>query len=420
MGSYDSNGIYHPDPGEYVHPYLQNYYDKQRATPAVGQQQNSLASTAGTAGQTLLADKVLNGATPTAQAAGVQTLKDGSTLLADGTTVPAAGGGTPLFKMGGGSYAGYAGMVADLYGGYKNWSNKNVADKDKAALPSKTAGIMIGDYFTGGLAGAARQGLIKLTGGKWSKWEDKALNTLDPTTKIIKAFSSHKGQGQFDRDKARADLVKSGVLDPNYQLELADGSKFDMGMDGGARLKNTDGTERKYKDIDQSRTDLGNMADVYALAAPLGEISAMTSGGKDTAPTLSAYYTNAISSNAKSYDDVVNNAKHVASKFGITQDNYHSYLDALKAAGKIDDTGYKVYEAKLGQIAGPGTPTQPTQTNSDSGYTYTPPPPTKKKDTIKNYEYHNAPPSTDYREDQKGMDAYYNMIANMNKGKRNG
>lgn len=72
-------------------------------------------------------------------------------------------------------------------------------------------------------------------------------------------LTSGKSQQQQIRDSFRSNLKDSGVADDKYQVTLADGSKFDIGLDGKHRFTNIDGTKRNPWDGD-SQNPLSNYA----------------------------------------------------------------------------------------------------------------------------------------------------------------
>jgi len=72
-------------------------------------------------------------------------------------------------------------------------------------------------------------------------------------------MTSGKSQQQQIRDSFRTNLKDSGVADDKYQVTLADGSKFDIGLDGKHRFTNIDGTKRNPWDGD-SQNPLSNYA----------------------------------------------------------------------------------------------------------------------------------------------------------------
>lgn len=68
---------------------------------------------------------------------------------------------------------------------------------------------------------------------------------------IGERMKTGKSEAQQIRDDYRGFLKAEGVADDNYNVTLADGSTFDIGKDGKAKLTNADGkTNRRYYEID--------------------------------------------------------------------------------------------------------------------------------------------------------------------------
>lgn len=163
-------------------------------------------------------------------------------------------------------------------------------------LEAGAAGAGIGSYFnaaTGGLpvgtiAGAAIGAGIGLANN---------------------AFGGHKDKDQLSRDGIREGLLNAGAIDKNYQIKLADGSTFNMGKDGHAKLKNTDGSERHYYDVDFNNP-------LAAGAVPMANQIAerFTGGDEKLRSDFAGYLINAATSNAKTAEDVQRNLEALSSQ----------------------------------------------------------------------------------------------------------
>jgi hypothetical protein len=128
-----------------------------------------------------------------------------------------------------------------------------------------------------------------------------------------------KSMPQKQRDDFRGLLKETGVADENYHVKLADGSTFNIGLDGKTKYKNVgknvDGkTERNAWDVDYS-----NPLSNYAV----GKIDPMIrqiygTDGKVKAEQYTGMLVNAVTSNAKTEEDVMANIKAMigGSKFG--------------------------------------------------------------------------------------------------------
>lgn len=114
-------------------------------------------------------------------------------------------------------------------------------------------------------------------------------------------MTSGKSQQQQIRDSFRTNLKDSGVADDKYQVTLADGSKFDIGLDGKHKFKNLDGTERHPYDGDAS-----NPLSNYATGKLDPMIKRIYEGAPEDYHTeqFTGMLVNAAISNAKSEKDV--------------------------------------------------------------------------------------------------------------------
>jgi hypothetical protein len=143
-------------------------------------------------------------------------------------------------------------------------------------------------------------------------------------------FGSGKSEDQKARDQVRAGLQQAGVIDEKYNLTLANGEKFDIGKDGGAKLQNVDGTERRMYEV-----DMGNplMGQAIGFANPLAQL--VSGGDKKLASSFAGYFANAAISNAKTPEDVRQNMLTIFSKFNASPEQTMAALQQLGSAGKI-------------------------------------------------------------------------------------
>lgn len=128
---------------------------------------------------------------------------------------------------------------------------------------------------------------------------------------IGRRLTSGKSDDQLLRDDFRGDLKASGIADDDYNVTLADGSKFNIGKDGKATLVNSDGTtERRYWNVDES-----NPLAQYAITKIDPIIRAKYTAEAEQAGYKPEQYTamivNAVTSNAKSQADVDANIKAI-------------------------------------------------------------------------------------------------------------
>lgn len=127
-------------------------------------------------------------------------------------------------------------------------------------------------------------------------------------------MTSGKSNAQLIRDDFRGKLRETGVADDNYEVTLADGSKFNIGLDGKTRYKNVgtninDKTTRQAWDVDFS-----NPLAVFATEQIDPMIQRIYEGvDRSKIPTeqFTGMLVNAVTSNAKSNEDVLANIRTV-------------------------------------------------------------------------------------------------------------
>lgn len=279
---------------------------EQRAKEAQQQQSNAqLAQTGGAVGGVILGQEALRGfpnvaslfssapAATTATTAGTTAAGTAGTVATPTLVSATPVGGTAATTAGLGALpiAGIA--AAGAFGLNQLWESgmKDIlrgrgdrADYANIALPVATGGI-------GGLLNVG----LRLAGKR----------------SVGKMMTTGKSDAQLMRDDFRGILKETGVADKNYHVTLADGSKFNIGLDGKTRYKNVgeniDGkTSRQAWDVDFS-----NPLAKYAT----DQIDPMIRNIYSNAPKqikpeqYTGMLVNAVTSNAKSEQDVQNNIR---------------------------------------------------------------------------------------------------------------
>lgn len=194
-----------------------------------------------------------------------------------------------------------------------------------AGSGAATAGAGAGLGTAAIVAGAliAAQNLYE-TGGKdilrgrgtTSDWLNMAMPNMLPRLlgrkSIGKAIVSGKSYDQEARDDFRGLLRQRGVADDNYHVTLADGSKFNIGLDGKTKYTNTDGkTTRNAWDVDFS-----NPLAKYAVDQIDPQIRGIYGEGKNNIhpEQYTGMIVNAVTSNAKSEAEVKANIEAIFGK----------------------------------------------------------------------------------------------------------
>ena len=126
----------------------------------------------------------------------------------------------------------------------------------------------------------------------------------------------------------RAALVERGVIDRDYTITLANGSKYDIGIDGKPRAEF--GGRRPYD------VDFNNPMTKYAVSW-LNPLVALMSGGNQKVQTdFVGYFANAALSNAKSLSDVSENVNAIMKQFGVTDEALFKTIVSAEKTGQLD------------------------------------------------------------------------------------
>ena len=232
----------------------------------------------------------------------------GGTAVAGGT----AAGGT---AVAGGTAAGGTAVAGGTAAGGTAASGTTLGAIGSYALPVATV--------VGTLSTAWETGMKDILRGRGDRadWINQGANLatafvpnfalkLMGKRSIGKMMTSGKSDAQLIRDDFRGTLRETGVADDNYEVTLADGSKFNIGLDGKTRYKNVDSkTTRQAWDIDFS-----NPLAVFATEQLDPMIQRIYEGvDRSKIPTeqFTGMLVNAVASNAKSNEDVLANIRTV-------------------------------------------------------------------------------------------------------------
>lgn len=247
--------------------------------------------------------------------------------LISATAIPETGGlGSALSTAGQ-----IIGPVVGGLGAYDLFSHNDDLQQGGSALQGAASGAAIGSPF--GPPGMAIGAIIGGISGF-----------------LHAKFGSSKGKEQLERDAVRSHLQENGILDDNYMLTLADGTRFDLGKDGNALLDNVganiDGKrQRHYYDVDFS--DPANAQRVAALN-PLAYIIA---GGNDKrASDLVGMFTNAIASSK----DKDSNIASLYSQFGMDHGTAYNTIDQMVKENKLDAGKADAFKNGIDELFGVG------------------------------------------------------------------
>ncbi len=254
-------------------------------------------TSAGTSG-TVSASVVRTGAakagmTTTGGVAGSGAATVGGVASGTSSTLP----GSPLTGVGGR----ILGLAGAIYSGYQLIANWGKTDITTGALNGTAAGAYIGSAFPGlgTVVGGVIGGLLGAASGVFR--------------------SSGKHEDQKVRDHLRNGLQNLGIADKEFKIQLADGTFYDIGKDGGFTLRNLDGSSRRVYDTDSSNP-LTSQA--IGLINPLASLLA----GENPKATsdLAGMLTNAVMSSAENLEDVRKNVLKIVSNLGLTEERFNA------------------------------------------------------------------------------------------------
>jgi hypothetical protein len=254
-----------------------------------------------------------------------------ATGAAAGSVVP--GVGTVIGGIVGAGTAAFTSAVQNYNAAKKNARGGPMTAKEYdsfASGPYKQKIDKIGEKFPGGKI-ANKVGPLGLA--------DKVNQSV---------FGTTKNADQVYRDRVRKDLQKSEFLDRDnkndYTFTFADGSTFDFGKDGNAKLVNSDGKgERKYREIDFS-----NSLAQTGLNATNGLAHLVTAGvdwKKGTNIDYAGYFTNAVTEGAKDEATIKARAKELYTRAGFdTIEKADAAFDAMAKAERISSKTAEVFK----------------------------------------------------------------------------
>jgi hypothetical protein len=221
-----------------------------------------------------------------------------------------------------------------------NWGKSSPS---AGAASGVAVGATIGSFIGGPGIGTAIGAALGLVGGA-----------------LIGAIKVGKHGDQQVRDVARNALVQSNILDQNYQLPLADGSMYNMGLDGGP--KSELGGRRPFE------VDTDNPLAAYALSWVNPLVELLFQGNQKLITDFTGYFANAALSNATSLDTVRDNVNFFLKHFGISDQQLAEAVVAQAKNGLIPEQRAASYlngiDERLTKSfvpAGLGQPTRPQQ-----------------------------------------------------------
>ena len=156
-------------------------------------------------------------------------------------------------------------------------------------------------------------------------WTTGGLSEL--VNLVDKEFGSGKSKEQQARDSARERAAEANIISgDSFNVPLADGSSFDIGIDGDNTLTNLDGGERSHSSLDDSNP-------LHFVLAPLAESAALAATGRTD---LTGNFVNAAASNTLDVGESIENLRSIFS--GTSFDAGVANLNTLYTQGFIDES----------------------------------------------------------------------------------
>jgi hypothetical protein len=179
------------------------------------------------------------------------------------------------------------------------------------AIQGASLGAYLGSYFTplGTVIGGVLGGVV---GG------------------VFGCIKSGKHKDQKARDAVRDHFKDIGMIDENHCLELSDGSRYNIGFDGGHRYRNLDGGKRAPYQVDSSNPLLH---ETVGWVQPLAAL--LTGGDEKLRTDFAGYFTNAALSNAETHDTARLNVLSIFDKMALRPEDALSGLVAIYQQGRI-------------------------------------------------------------------------------------
>ncbi len=290
--------------------------------------------------------------TPTA-GAGVATSGGGGTGA--GMMGGASQGGSSL---GGGTAAGAAQGSATGSGSLGGTATAEAAQSSTWAGAGEAAFATYGIPIAVGLGAASLYDSADKAGESSWHASTAALDSIFPglgwaarELGDMAGVKTGKHEDQVSRDVIRDVLYDSGVMDKEFQITLADGSKFDIGKDGKNNIKSAAGNEINPYDVDFS--DPNAQQGVEWLNG-LGAI--MGAGDKKRQSDAVGMLLNAAQSTGNTPEQIRANLLKIYQDLGVTPEDAAATLDRMVEEEKISAEEAAIYKQGINELFDPNSP----------------------------------------------------------------
>lgn len=188
-------------------------------------------------------------------------------------------------------------------------------------LPAAAIIAGLSETWEGGM-----KDIIRGRGNKqdWSNMGINAVGGVAPNLvlrwmgkpSLGRMMTSGKSDAQLLRDDFRGLLKETGVADDDYNVTLADGSQFNIGLDGKTKYQNVGENIDKKKTRNAWDVDFSNPLAEFAVKQidPMIRNIYQGADGKLKLEQYTGMLVNAATSNAKSQDDVIANINAMLGK----------------------------------------------------------------------------------------------------------
>ncbi len=184
------------------------------------------------------------------------------------------------------------GVLGGVFGAYDLISKWGKSTPVQGAASGAAVGLAVGSIFPG--VGNALGAAVGATAGG-----------------LLGCLRTGKHPDQEARDTVRAALVKSGFLESGYKVTLADGSRYDMGVDGGPKANL--GGRRPYE------IDFSDPLAAKAVTWVSPVIDLLMGGASEKMKSdFTGYFVNAAVGNATTLEQVSSNVAAMMGSLGIT------------------------------------------------------------------------------------------------------
>jgi hypothetical protein len=222
----------------------------------------------------------------------------------------ASGAGLAGSSAGFASLAGAMNIAGGILGAAEIATNWGRSTPAAGAASGTAVGAAIGTMFAPGIGTAIGAAIGAIGGG------------------LLGSIKTGKHRDQKIRDEVRSFLQGAQVLDSNHSIGLADGSRFNIGYDGGPKKEL--GGRRPFE------TDMSNPLTKYATSWLNPVVAFISQGNQKVQSDFVGYFSNAAVSNAKSLNDVRDNVNAIIKQFGLDDKKIVQGIVEAARSGAID------------------------------------------------------------------------------------